>query len=148
MIDGPDAVVAEKRGENALEHFAIRQHVRDAAGHAKIVFEHGESAVGQTDQIGAADADVDIARNVEAAHFSAEVLAAIDEFARDDAFREDAAFVIDVAEKMIQRGEALGKSFLDLGPLAGGNNARQKVVREDALRAFLAAVNGEGDSFM
>jgi hypothetical protein len=76
------------------------------------------------------------------------VLAAIDELARDDAFREDAAFVIDVAEKMIQRGKALGKSFFDLGPLAGGNNARQKIVREDALRAFLAAVNGEGDSFM
>ena len=97
VIDGPDAVVAKQGREDALQHFAVRQHVGDAAGHAQIVFEHGEAAVGQADQIGAADADVDVARDVEAAHFAAEMAAAIDEFAGDDAVGEDAAFVIDVA---------------------------------------------------
>ena len=99
VIDRAYSVVAEKRREDFLQHFAVRQHVGDAAGHAQIVFEHGEAAVGQTDQVGAADADVDSARNGEPAHFAAEVTATVHQFARDDAIREDSAVVIDVFQE-------------------------------------------------
>jgi len=148
MVDRPDAVVTEERGENALENLAIGDHIRDAAGNAKIVFKDSESAVGKADEIGAADADVDVARNVESAHLAAKVLAAVDQIAGNGFVREDAPFVIDVAQEKIEGGEPLGKSFFDFGPLARGDNARKKVVGEDAFGAFLAAVNGEGDAFV
>ena len=48
MIDGPDAVILKHGGENALQNFAIGQHVGNAAGHAQIVFQDGEAAIGQT----------------------------------------------------------------------------------------------------
>jgi len=148
MIDRPDAVVTEERRENTLENLAIRDHVRNAAGDAKIVFKDSESAVGKADEIGAADADVDVARNVESAHLAAEVLAAVDKIARNDFVRQDAPFVIHVAQEKIEGGKPLGKSFFDFGPLARGDNPREEVVREDAFGAFLAAVNGEGDAFV
>src|SRR5579863_4916883 len=99
MIDGADAVVAEEGGENSFENFAVGQHVGDAAGHAEIVFEDGEAAIGKANQVGAADADVDSARDVEAAHFAAEVPAGVDEFFGDDAIGEDSAVVVNVFEK-------------------------------------------------
>ena len=148
MVDGPDAVVAEHRGEDALEDFAIGQHVGNAAGHAQVVFEDGEAAIGQAHKVGAADADVNVARDVEAAHFAAEVLAAVDQVARDDAFGKDAAFVIDVAEEEIEGGQALREAFFDLRPFVSGNDSRNQIVGEDALGAFFAAVHREGDAFL
>ena len=120
VVDGPDAVVAKQRGEDALENLAIGQHVGNAAGDAQIVFENGEAAIGKANQIGAADADVDVAWNIEATHFAAEMLAAVDQFARDDVVGEDAAFVIDVAQEKIERGEALGETLFDLAHSRAG----------------------------
>ena len=57
------------------------------------------------------------ARDVEAAHFAAEVFAAINQLARDDAFGEDAAFVIDVVEKEIERGDALRQAAVRSAPI-------------------------------
>src|SRR4029077_15979049 len=79
---------------------------------------------------------------------AAEMFAAIDEFARYDAFGENAAFVINVAEKKIECGEALGQAFFDLGPFTGGDDARDEIVREDTFGAFLAAVDRESDAFL
>src|SRR5215470_3258 len=76
------------------------------------------------------------------------MFATVDEFLRNDSFGENATFVIDVAQEKVQGSEALRETFFNFAPLAGRNNAREQVVREDFLRAFLAAVNGEGDSFV
>ncbi len=148
VVDGPDAVILKHRGEHTLQNFAVRQHVGDAAGDAEIIFEDGEAAVRQTHEIGAADADVNIARDINAAHFAAEMFAAVDQFARNDAFGEDPAFVVDVTQEKIQSGEALREAALDLRPLMRGNDARDEIVGEDALGAFFAAVDGEGDAFL
>ena len=56
--------------------------------------------------------------------------------------------MIDVAEEKVQRGEALREALLDFGPFAGGDDAGKKIVGENALGAFLAAVDGEGDAFV
>ena len=40
------------------------------------------------------------------------------------------------------------RPLLDGLPLGAGDDARQQVVREDALGAFVAAVNGEGDALV
>ncbi len=148
VVDGPDAVVLKQGGEDALQDFAVGQHVGDAAGDAQIVFEDGEAAVGQADQVGAADVDVDVARDAKAAHLAPEVTAAIDQFARHDAIVEDLAFVIDIFQEEVEGGDALGQAVLDLRPFARGNDAREQIVGEDALGAFLVAVDGEGDAFM
>ena len=101
MIDGPNAVIAEQGWENALQYFAVGDHVGNAAGNAQIILEHGEAAVGKTHEISAAHADVDVAGDIEAAHFAAEMLATVKQIARNDFVGENSALVINVAQKEI-----------------------------------------------
>ena len=89
MIDGPDAIIPEQSREDALQNLAVGQHVGDAAGHAQIVFQHGEAAIGQANQIGSANAYIDVARDTQSAHFAAEVAATVDQFAGNDAVGQD-----------------------------------------------------------
>ena len=146
VLDGPHAVAREKLRKGALHHAAVGEHVADARGHAQIVFEHHELAGVQAQQIGADDGDVDVARHLQAAHLAPVVLATVDQLARNDAVGEDFGVGVDVAQKKIERGDALRQSALDAVPLLGGDQPRQQVVREDALGAFVAAVDGEGDA--
>ena len=47
---------------------------------------------------------------------------------------------------MIERGDALGEAALDAVPFGRGDEAGQQVVGKDALRAFVASVDGESDA--
>ena len=44
--------------------------------------------------------------------------------------------------------DALGEAALDDGPFFGGDDAGKEVVGKDALGAFIAAVDGEGDALI
>src|SRR6266496_3082264 len=89
MINWADAVDLEQSWENALQHFAIGQHVGNAAGYAQIVFKHGKAAIWQSHQVGAANADVNAARDRQSVHLAAEMFAAEDELTRNHAVGEN-----------------------------------------------------------
>ena len=146
MGDRRHLVAIEQPWQHALGDLAVRQHVRDAARHAQIVFQHDELAAFQPDEIGAGDRYVNVAMDVDAAHFATKVFAAVDQLARHDAFVEDPALVIDVFEKQVDRGEALGQPALEHAPFGRGDDARQQVVGKDPLRSLRIAVNREGDA--
>ena len=74
------------------------------------------------------------------------MLATVDQLAGDDAVGEDFGVGVDVAQEEIESGDALGESALDAVPLGRGDEAGKQVVGEDALGAFVAAVDGEGDA--
>src|SRR5205809_1259672 len=148
MINWADAVDLEQSRENALQNFAIGQHVGDTAGDAQIVFENSKAAVGQSHQVGAADADVDAARDRQAAHLATKMFAAEDQFARHNAIGQNAALMVDVLQKKIERGDALGESALNDMPFIAGNDSRQKIVGENALSSLLVSVNGERNSLV
>ena len=128
VLDGLHAALAEQIREQALHHLAAHQHVGDAAGHAQIVFEHHEFARRHADQIGARDGDIGVLADMEAAHLPAEMFAAIDDFPRHHAVVQNPAFVIDVLEEQIQRGDALRQAALDAGPFlaASGRGAEDR----------------------
>ena len=148
VIDRLDLVVLEQLREDALDDLAVRQHVRHAARHAQIVLEHREAAVGQPHEIGAGDRHVEMPPQEDAAHLAPVVLRAVDQLARHDAFREDAAVVVDVAQEQVERGQALRQAALDRLPLRRGQDARQQVVGKDALGAGLIAVDRERDALL
>src|SRR5580704_14751611 len=76
------------------------------------------------------------------------MFAGVNDAARNHAVGDDLGFVIDVSEEKIQGRDPLGESALDFFPFGSGNNPRQKVVRKDALGAFVAPIDGEGDSLV
>ena len=61
--------------------------------------------------------------------------------ARHDAIGEDPPLVIDVAQKEVDRREALRQAALDRRPLAGRDDARQQILGKDALRSRFIAVD-------
>ncbi len=146
VLDGTHAVAVEELREGALHDAAVGEHVAHAGRHAQIVFEHDELAGVQAQQVGADDGDVDVAGNLQAAHLAAVVLAAVDQFARNNLVVEDLGFGVDVAQKEIESGDALGEAALDAIPLLRGDEARQQVVGKDPLGSFFPAVDGEGDA--
>ena len=103
---------------------------------------------GQPHEIGAGDRDVEMPAQEDPAHLAPVVLRAVDQLARHDAFREDAAVVVDVAQEQIERGQALRQAALDRLPLGGGEHARQQIVGKDALGPGLIAVDGERDALL
>ena len=74
------------------------------------------------------------------------MLAAVDQLARHHAVVQDLGVEVDIAQKEIERGDALREPALDAVPLLRRDQARQQVVGEDALSSLFAPVDGEGDA--
>src|SRR5580704_15275728 len=128
MLNGAHGTASKKKRKELLHHHAVGEHVGDAARDAKIIFEHREIAVRQAHDVRTDHGDIYVARDLQTAHLPAELPATVNHFARDDAVGEDVALVVHVAQKQIERGDALGQAALDKGPLAVGDDARQQVV--------------------
>ena len=107
LLDRLDVVCPEELREDALHDAAVGQHVADAARHAQIVFQNHEVAVFEPDKVRSADRDVDVSRHLESNHLATEVFAAVNHFSRDDAVGQDSAFVVNIAQKHIERGDPL-----------------------------------------
>jgi hypothetical protein len=56
--------------------------------------------------------------------------------------------MVDVVEEQVQGGDALDQAGLDVFPLAGGDHPWERIEREDALGAFLVAVDRERDALL
>src|SRR5215469_7984870 len=148
MLDRSYPVALKQLRKDPLHHAPVGQHVRHAAWHAQIVFQYHELTPGQADQIRPDNRDIHVARDLQSAHLTAKLFAAIDDLARNNAIGENAAFVVDVAQKKIQRGNALRKTAFDVIPLGARHDARQQIIWENSLRSLFAPVNGEGDSLV
>ena len=148
LLDRLDLVAGEELGKDALHHAPVGEHVAHARRHAQVVFEHDEVAVLHADEVGAAHGHVHVSRHLQPDHLAAKVFAAINDLARHDTVGENAAFVVDVAQKHVQRGNALGQAGFHLFPLGMGDDAWQQVVGKDLFGAFLAPVDCEGDALV
>ena len=146
MLDGAHAVAVEQLREGALHDAAVGEHVAHARWHAEIIFEDDEFAGIEAEEIGTDDGDVDVAWNLEAAHLAAIVLAAVDQFARNNVVVEDFGFGVDIAQEEIESGDALGEPALDAIPLLRGDKAREQIVGKDLFGTFVASVDGKGDA--
>jgi hypothetical protein len=117
VFDGLHAVIPKELGKRPLHHPAAGQHVGDAARHPQIVFQHHEFSAAQAKKICARHGDIDIPGHLQAAHFSAKLAAAVHDLARHMAVVENLAFVINIVQKQIEGGDALGKTLFDVLPL-------------------------------
>ncbi len=148
VLDRAHVVPAEELRKDALHHAPVGEHVAHAAGDAQVVFQHHKVPVAKPDQVRAADGDVDVAGHLQALHLTAKLRARIHELAWYDAVPKDAALVIDVFQKQVQRRDALREAALHTLPLRRSHDAGQQIVREDALGSFVAAVDRERDALV
>ena len=136
----------EQLRKGPLHDAPVGEHVAHAGRDAQIVFEDDEFAVVQAQKIAAHDGDINIARNLQAAHLAAIVLAAVDKLARNNAIAENLGVEVNVAQEEIECRNALYEAALNAIPFRGRDQAGQQVVGEDALSSLFAPVHRKSDS--
>ena len=147
-------VSAEQLGEQPHHHLAVFQHVRHAGRHAQVVLQHVVLAlalgVAGPHDVDAGNVGVHPAGHQHALHLRAELGIAIDQVARHDAGVQDGLAMVDVLDEAVQRRDPLHQPLLHARPLAGGDDARDQVEGNQALRArpalILVAIDGKGDA--
>ncbi len=101
ILDRANLVGAEHLREHALHHTAIFQHVAHAAGRAAVVLQDQVLPFLVANQIGPADVDVNVSRNVQVEHLPAEHLGAVDQLRRNHPLAQNTLLMINVlAEKV------------------------------------------------
>jgi hypothetical protein len=78
VLDRANSHRAKDGRKGPAHDVPVRQHVGNAGGNAQIVLEDNEGAVLAAHEIGPADIDVGIVRNLEPAHLAAKMLRAED----------------------------------------------------------------------
>jgi hypothetical protein len=123
VLNGTNSVAVEELRKGALHDAAIGKHVAHAGGHAQVVFEDYELAGVEPEKIGPDHGDVDVAGDLQSAHLAAIVLATIDQLTGNDVIVEDLRLGIDVAQKKVEGGDALGEAALDVIPFLSCDQA-------------------------
>ena len=95
------AGIAVEIGEGTLESRTVLEHVAGTRGAAEIVLQNEIVPFAVSDQIGTADMDIDIFRNIESHELAAEMLCSKDVVRRNDPVLEDLLVVIDVVQEEI-----------------------------------------------
>ncbi len=143
--DRADADACHQVRERALHQVPVFDHVGDAGGGARVVLQHVEVAVRPAHEIGTVDVDVGPEGNVDALHFRAVVLVADHQVARHDRVVQDFLVVVDVPEKVIERGDPLLDPGFQPGPVAARDHPRDHVEGQDAVDRVALGIDGEGD---
>ena len=146
VFDRERIVLVEQPREGALEDVAVLEDVRDPRGRAAVVFEDQKRSFVVADQIDPRDVDVRVTRRADPDRLAFEVLRGVDQRARDDPVAQDATLAVDVEQEVVERADALSDAARDARPIGGGDDARDQVEREDALRAARVGVDREGDA--
>ncbi len=126
--------------------FAVLQHVGDAGGRARIVFQHIEGFGVDPNDIDAADMDVDVVRHLLAVHFRPEHRILEHQIFRHHAGFENFAPGVDVADVMVDGFDALLEPGAQDVPFGRGENARQHVEGDEPLLRVRFAIDREGDA--
>ena len=93
--------------ENPFHYLPVCQHIGNTARNPKVVFQHGERAVRNADEVCADYRYINVVRNLYATHLTPKMFAGIDQLIWYDSIHKDLSFVIDIAKKDIQCIDAL-----------------------------------------
>ena len=143
VIDRRDAMLGEELGEQTHHHLAVLEHVGDARGHAQVVFQNFELAGVIADDVDAGDVRIDAAGDIHPLHLRTVLRVAENLFGGDHACPQDLLLVINVMNERVQRPDALLQAGFQAHPFLEGQHPRDDIEGNQALSAFLLAVDGE-----
>src|SRR4030095_15139076 len=113
---------------------------------ARIILEDEIIAVAIANQIGAANVNVDIPRDIKVHELRPKMHRLPDDLLRDHTLAQAALPVIDVVQEKAPRGGALNQPALEQVPFARGNDAWDEVEGKNPLRSLVVVVNREGNA--
>ena len=113
----------------------------------QIILQHIVIAVVVTDKINTRDMGVDAAVEFDALHAGLVLLVGQHLLGRNDAGLEDMLFMIDIVQEGIEGRDPLADPLIQHLPLTSRNDAGHIIKRDQALGAFLIAIDIEGDTY-
>jgi len=130
-----------------MQHrFAIFQHVGDAGGRARIVFQHHELVFGRAHEVDADDVAVDAARRVDPHHLRHESRILDDELFRHDTGFENFLAMVNVVHEGVEGAHPLLDACFEAAPFLGRDDARQDIERDQPFDRIVRPIDGEGDA--
>ena len=145
-VYGRQTMPRAKAWEQPQHRLAVLQHVADARGRAAIILQHEEIVRPRAYHVDAADMGVDAAGRGEVHHLLPERLILQDQAGRDDAGLQDALPVIDIGQEGVERPHPLLQPGRERAPFGGGDDPRNDVEGDEALRVAALAIHREGDA--
>src|SRR6186997_909644 len=140
MAHGANLVLTEELRENALHYLAVLEDVTHATRAPAIVLQDEVIAVPIANEIAPANMDVNVPGEIEADQLRPVMLRALDYLLGNDAVLQDPLLVVEVLQEEVQSGDSLDQPALDVLPLTGRYDARDRVEREDALGSLIVIV--------
>ena len=134
-------------GKRLLHGSTAGQHVRDPRRNPQIVLQYREAVVGPHD-IRAADGDVYVVGHLQPLHLDPVLRTSQDQVVGHDSVAQRPAFVVDVPEEEVERGQALLETPVDVIPLGRREQPRDAVDGDDLFGCLARADHGEGDPFV
>ena len=145
IVDRAQADLVEQIGKGAQHHVPVLDDIADARGCARVVLEHEECAALVADDVGAADIDIGLVWQIDAAHQRTIVAVAEDQIGRHHAVAQQVLLVVDVVEQQVERGDPLDDAALEVAPLLGRQDSRQDVERQDSVDRIRFRVDRKRD---
>ena len=137
-------MLGEEIGKDTAHDLSILNDVGDAGRTACVVFQDQKIAIPIAYQIGPANVNVNILRDVEVHELRPETGRLPDVLLGKHAIAQNRLAVINVVQKKIKRGDSLFQTALDFLPFVGGDDPWNQVERKNSLRSLGVAVNREG----
>ncbi len=145
IVDRTQTNVVEQIGKGAQHHVPVLDDIADARGCARVVLEHQERAALVAHDVSAANVDIGLVRQIDAAHQRAVVVVAEDQLGRDHAVAQHMLIMVNVVEQQVDRRDPLDDAALYVPPLLSRQHARQDVERQDAVDRPRVRVDRKGD---
>ena len=142
-LDAAHARCPHQSWNEARHDDAIFDHIGNAARRAHVVFQHVEAAVDAAHQVDSSDGDEVAQRRFYADGGATKLRTSLDQIARDDFVRQDAAVTVNVGDECVERADALNQAGFERCPGLGVDDARNGIEREDSLGAVGGAVDVE-----
>ena len=148
IVDGPHVIRSEHQRKRLLHHLPVLEDVADPRRRAPIVLKNEETTHLVADQVDPRHMQVNVFGNAEADAFATVARGTQHELGGNHPVAEDLSIMVNVVDEEVQRADALFQTPLDAIPLLAGDDAWDRVERDDPLDAAPAAVNRERDALI
>jgi hypothetical protein len=138
-------VVGQQRVGGARHGEPVLQRVADARRQAHLVVQHAPLSRRPARKVGGVDVDEVPAFGPLPQHAAREVRAAGDDRGGQMPLGDDALGAVDVSGEMLEQVRALHQPALDVRPLTGADDQRQRRDRPSALRLVTGDAEGEAE---
>src|SRR6266550_197601 len=142
----PDPMLGEEIWKNTAHDLPILNDIGDAGRAAGVVLQHQKIAIPIAHQIGTANVNVNVLRDVEVHELRPEMRRLPDVILGNHAIAQNRLAVIDVVQEEVERGDSLFQTAFDFLPFRGGDNSRNQIEGKNSLGPLRIAINSESDA--